>query len=321
MILTTFLLFLSACLVLILAGSFAVRVLSRLTSFLGMEEFVVSFIIMAFSTSIPELMVGITSALHKNNAIALGTVIGSNIADVTLIAGIVILLNGGIKISKRRIRPREVRWMAIFAFLPVAFMAIGNGISRFDGGLLIAAYAFYLWKLILRIKKTRQLKDHVTKLQSIGYTLLLLASIFVLFQSSSHVVFYGTELATELSLPPLLIGLFFVAIGTSLPELVFETRAVQQGHGAMALGDVIGSVVVNSSLVLGVSALINPITAHYTLFLVSAAFMLFSVFIFTTFFESGWGFTVREGIGLILLYVLFVITELTLRGILVSLSL
>ena len=319
MILTTFLLFLSACAVLILAGSFGVRALSRLASFLRMEEFIVSFIIMAFSTSIPELMVGITSALHKNNAIALGTVIGSNLADVTLITGIVILLNRGIKTNKSRIILKETRWMIALAILPMILMVIGHELSRWDGITLIATYGFYLWNLILRIKKTREVKDGVTKLQSIGYTLLLLVSIFLLFKSSDYVVIYGTDLATELSLPPLLIGLFFVAIGTSLPELVFETRAVKLGHSTMALGDIIGSVIANSSLVLGISAVINPINANYNLFLISAAFMLVSIFIFNVFFESGRGFTIREGIGLILLYVLFFIIELTLRGVIVSL--
>lgn len=319
MILTTFLLFLSACLILIFAGSLAVRALLRLTAFLHMEEFIVSFIIMAFSTSIPELMVGITSALHKNNAIALGTVIGSNMADVTLIAGIVILLNQGIKTNKSRVILKETRWMTFLALLPMVLMTIGHTLSRWDGAILIIVYGFYLWYLLQRIKKTRRMENGVTKIQSIGYTLLLLASLLLLFKSSDYVVLYGTELATELSLPPLLIGLFFVAVGTSLPELAFEAQAVRKGHSAMALGDITGSVIANSSLVLGVSAVINPITANYNLFLISAAFMLFSVFLFSLFFESGRGFTVREGIGLIFLYILFVITELTLRGVVVSL--
>ncbi len=318
MILTILLLFLASCAVLIFAGTLLVRSLSGMASFLRMEEFVVSFVIMAFSTSIPEIMVGIMSALYKNNALALGTVIGSNLADVTLIIGIAILLGRGIRIKKGVLR-KDLGWMVCLAILPMALMVIGHEISRTDGAILIGTYAFYLYKLISRQNPSKaRMKNKVTRLESMGYTFGFIASLVLLFKSADYVVFYGSQLASELFMPPLLIGLFFVALGTSLPELAFESRAVQQGHVAMALGDVIGSVVANSTIVLGISALIHPITANYNLFLISAAFMLFSVFLFATLLESGWGLSTREGVSLILLYILFVVVELTLKGVIVS---
>ncbi|MBI4440714.1 sodium:calcium antiporter [Candidatus Woesearchaeota archaeon] len=314
----TFIFFIVSCAALIIAGSLLVRSLSHLASFLRVSEYTLSFILMAFSTSLPELMVGVMSGIYASNSLALGTVIGSNIADVTLVIGIVVLLNRGLRTRKAFIR-RDTRWMVVFSVLPMALMVAGHELSRVDGLLLLFAYGFYLRHLLSGYVSSKQrLHNRVSKLQSILSTLMFLVSLFLLFKSADYVVFYGAELAQELALPPILIGLFFVAIGTSLPELVFETMAAQQGHKAMALGDVIGSVVANSTLVLGISAIINPITANYNLFLVSAVFMIVAVFLFATFLESGWGFTVHEGIAMILLYILFVVIELTMKRVIMA---
>ena len=315
MIITTFILFLISCIILILAGTWLVRSLSGIASFLKMNEFIVAYIIMAFSTSLPELMVGILSGIQKSNSLALGTVIGSNIADITLILGIVTLVGKGIQAKEKYIIENS-RYMIVIAIIPFILMIIGREISRWDGLVLIILYIIYMYQLVKRKGNKHKLKNTITKIQSIGYTLLFVLSMFLLFKSAEYVVFYGQELAAELLLPPILIGLFFVAIGTSLPELAFESRAVQKGHSEMALGDCIGSVVANSTLVLGVSAIINPITAAFNLFLISGIFMIFSLFLFWTFLESGYKLSAKEGIVLIFLYLLFVIIELTLKGVL-----
>jgi len=107
--------------------------------------------------------------------------------------------------------------------------------------------------------------------------------------------------------PSILIGLFMISIGTTLPELTFESRAVLSKHRYMALGDLIGSVVVNSTLVLGVTSIIQPIVADFLLFLSSASFMIVISFLFMTFVESEKKITIQEGLALILLYTLFIV--------------
>jgi cation:H+ antiporter len=152
--------------------------------------------------------------------------------------------------------------------------------------------------------------------QLVNNTGLFLFSLALLFISAEFVVRYATNLSIDLALPPILIGLFLVAVGTSLPELVFGARAVMTKHEEMALGDIIGAVVVNSTIVLGVAALIFPLTTtHLMLFFTSAAFMLLVAFLFTTFVETESRITVKEGISLILLYAFFIFLEFYVKTI------
>ena len=110
-------------------------------------------------------------------------------------------------------------------------------------------------------------------------------------------------------MPTIVIGLFLVAIGTSLPELVFETRAVLAKKGDLAVGDTMGSVVCNSTLVLGVTAIFFPITNSFLIFLTSAIFMAIVTFLFMIFIRSKKGLAVIASITLIMMYILFILFE------------
>jgi cation:H+ antiporter len=139
-------LFLVACIFLILSGTLLVRSLSKLASYLRMSEFVISFILIAFATSVPELFVGISSALQNNTALSLGNVIGSNILNLTLIAGIIILLKRGIMIESKKTKA-DALYMFFIIALPFVLMWIGHAISRIDGVILLVAFFLYARKL------------------------------------------------------------------------------------------------------------------------------------------------------------------------------
>jgi len=157
-------------------------------------------------------------------------------------------------------------------------------------------------------------KDNVSRWGALGWFLLFLVMLPALFFSAKYVVLYGSDLAGVLVLPPIFIGLFFVALGTSLPELVLGAQAAIKKHPEMVLGNTIGSVIVNALLVLGVTALIYPITATAFLFFTSSAFMIILCFLFAVFLESSGGLSWKEGIVLLLMYVLFLIVELNLKA-------
>jgi len=309
MLLINLLLFLLSCIILVISGSFLVKTLSKIASFLRVSEFLAGFVIMAFSTSIPELFVGITAALGKNPALALGTVIGSNIADLTIIVGIIIVLARGIDI-KSKFMKRDSMYMVFIAALPMGLMFIGSKLSRIDGAILVAVFISYVYFLIKeRTKFRKEVEDGIRRKDIVLAIFLFCISLFALFFSAEFVVKYATLLAIDLALPSILIGLFIIAIGTSLPELVFGTKSVLAKHSEMALGDIIGAVVVNSTLVLGVTALIYPITANFLFFLSSAVFMIIITFLFATFVESGKRLYWKEGVSLIMLYMFFIMIE------------
>lgn len=309
MITTNILLFILSCAVLVYSGSWLVKSLTRISSALKISEFTSGFIILAFATSVPELFVGISSALKHNTAIALGTVIGSNIANLTIMIGIPILLAKKIKIQSWK-TVVDAMYMVGFAALPLGLMLLGRELSRIDGIILVTVFFVYiirLWKQ--REVFTKKFEEYQTNKKKLFiYTLLFLVSLVVLFKSSDFVVHYATLISADLNLAPILIGLFLIAIGTSLPELVAGSQAVLKGHSEMGLGNIIGSVIANSTLVLGITAIIYPITSDFLLFITSGVYMIIICFIFATFIGTRmlhW----KEGISLILLYVFFIIIE------------
>ena len=304
-----------SCVVLVLSGSWLVKSLLKIAYFLRISEFAIGFIIMAFSTSIPELFVGITAALAKNSALALGTVIGANIIDLTIVIGISIILARGIKIQSKKIQ-KDALYMVFIAALPIVLMLAGNGLSRVDGVILIGVFLFYMYHLIRERKEfKKEVEERITHLDIVLNVIIFILSLVLLFLSADFVVDYATKISMELFLPPILVGLFLVSIGTTLPELTFDIQAVMKKHPEMALGDIIGSVVINSTLVLGVVAVIYPITANFLLFFSSAFFMLIIAFVFATFAESGRNLSLKEGIALILLYSFFIIVEFYVKTI------
>ncbi|UZE94131.1 MAG: sodium:calcium antiporter [Candidatus Pacearchaeota archaeon] len=303
--------FVLSCAILFGSGTYLVKSIGKISVFLRISEFTAAFIIIAIATSLPELFVGISSALTQNTALSLGNVIGANIANFALIGGIMILLARGIKIKKKDIKKSSLFLIPI-VILPLVLFFIDGSLNWIDGIILIAAFCLYSWRILKRRKKFKKPLENETRIKRekvILYSIIFVISLIFLFASSYFVVKYATVLSLELMLPPIIIGLFLIAIGTTLPELAFGARAAQLGYGEMALGDLFGSVVVNSTLVLGITALIFPITANLMLVLVSAIFLILLTFLFATFLHSGSKLYVMEGIALLLLYIFFIFIQ------------
>ena len=312
MLITNLILFLLFCVILVTSGGLLVKSLKKIAGYLHVSEFIVGFILMAFATSLPELFVGISSALNKETSLALGNIIGANILDLTLVMGIIILLGREIKIKNKRTK-KDALYMVGFTALPLLLMLIGSSISRFDGFILITAFVAY--SVILYREGRLKSKEFVMvekRWEPIAYTMLFAVGLTLLFASSHYVVRYAQALSLDLNFPPILIGLFLISIGTTLPELTFGVRAVMTGNSEMALGDQIGSVIANATL--GITALIHPISANLVLFFTSGIFMIIVAFLFATFTESGNKLSYKEGISLIMLYVFFLIVEYYIKG-------
>ena len=312
-IMTTVLLFVASCIGLVISGILLLKAITKISAFLRLSAFTTGFTILALSTSLPELFVGIYSAINNNPILSMGTIIGSNIADLTLVAGIAILATGGIKISRKHIK-HDVILMIIISALPLILTKLGNQLSRIDGILLIIIFAVY-WKHLLTKTKNHKLKEKISRIEAVLYTLLFVITITGLYFTAEKTVQYGIQLAAIINLPILFVGLFFLAIGTSLPELIFETTAMVKGLSEFALGDIVGSVVTNSTLVIGVTAIITPIESGKILFLTASGFMIVATVLFATFIDASNRLTKIEGISLILFYVLFVLVEFTIKGV------
>jgi len=301
--------FLIAAGVLIVCGIYLVKSLTKISKFLGISEFSAAFIIMAFATSIPELFVGISSALAGNPSLSLGNIIGANILNLTLVTGIIVLLSKEVKFESGKVG-KEVYFMLLILIVMIGLFVIGKELSRIDGVILLGLFSIHVYGIFKKRKKyTAKIKNGRMKLSGFYWLIIFLLTLIGLFISSSFAVRYASLLAIDLNLPKIIVGLFLLSIATTLPELVFGISASKMKHKEMAIGDQIGSVVVNTAFILGIVALIHPISAEFVPFLVSAVFMFIAAFIFVTFVKSGGKLEKYEGISLILIYVLFVIVE------------
>lgn len=309
--------FIVSCLILFWAGRELVKSLTRIAKFLDWREFVVASVLMAFVTSLPELFIGVFSAFHKRPQLSFGVVIGSNIIALTLIVGIGSLLAKQLRFGSK-ILQRSSFYTAAIAPLPLLLMLDGK-VSRWDGIVLFLAFGFYFHRLLSEEERFTKILSNSLRRNRVDFRLFLkdlkmfFGGVFLLLLSAEGIVFSVLRLAEIFNLPLLIIGIFLVALGTSLPEIAFAIESITMGHKEMILGDVMGSVVVNSTLILGVVALMCPFEiSTFSPYFTGILFTVIVALSFAIFAKTDRKITKREAILLLSIYVIFVICELFL---------
>ncbi|WP_373163997.1 calcium/sodium antiporter [Agathobaculum sp. Marseille-P7918] len=238
---------------------------SALARRLGVSPLLVGLTIVAFGTSAPELAVSLTAALQGANEIAVGNVVGSNIFNLLVVAGLSAVVCP--LVMDRTLLRRDWPISVGAAILLLVFIAPDLTISRIEGIILLAVFALVLGTQIRAALKNRDTltgeEDEVPmRPLMIGVNIILgLACIII---GGQLAVNGATGIARMFGLSETLIGLTIVAIGTSLPELVTSLVAARKGQNEIAMGNVIGSNIFNLLLILGVSATITPIPVQAT---------------------------------------------------------
>ncbi len=242
---------------------------SHLALSFGIKPLIIGLTLVAFGTSAPELVVSISAATQGGADIAIGNVVGSNIANIGLILGLAAAIKP-MKLDAEVFR-RDFPFMlgaavllAVLPFLggPVEF---GDGagflLSRWKGGVLLFAMALVMWALLRDMKSDAPAPDDPAarskRLRNLGLALL---GLLILLTGGKFFVDGAVTLAGWLGVPQLVIGLTVVAVGTSLPELATSMVALSKGQDSISAGNVIGSNIFNVLFVLGIVAMISPIT-------------------------------------------------------------
>ena len=305
-------LFLLSSLILAKSSVFLVKEISKISKLLGLSSFTVGFIVMSFATSLPETFVGISSALKGQSALSFGNVIGSIILNTTLIIGIGAVISKGIKID-RTVAQKDISFMNFAATLPI-IMLWDRVISRIEGGLLLFIFFYHIYRASLEKRDDDNKYDGEEVKNIVTHGVRFLVGCAFLIGSSEVLVKNAFGLAVDLSIPLVLVGLFALAIGTSLPELSFQITTVLKKRPGIGFGNILGSVITNSLFVLGLTSVISPIVlTQTTIFVVSSFFLIGALGIFTTFLRSDRKLSLDEGLGLILLYLVFVVLEFSLE--------
>ncbi|OHC31832.1 MAG: sodium:calcium antiporter, partial [Pseudomonadales bacterium RIFCSPLOWO2_02_FULL_63_210] len=261
--------YLIAGLVLLVAGAeVLVRGAAKLAAQFGIPPLVIGLTVVAFGTSAPETAVSIQAAMNGSGDLAIGNVIGSNIANVLLILGMTALI-APLIVSRQLIR-LDVPIM-IGASLVVYALAWDGGLSRLDGALLFAGVVAYSGFLIISSlrDKSAAADDEFAKEFGLHQApkpyawlinlVLIVAGLVLLVSGSNFLVEGAVSLARALGLSELIIGLTVVAIGTSLPELATSIMAAFRGERDIAVGNIVGSNIFNLLCVLGLASLVSPL--------------------------------------------------------------
>jgi cation:H+ antiporter len=305
---TTSLFVLAMSLALVIKGAtMATTYAERLSMSFPISRYTIGFIVVAIISILPETFIGIVSALQGTPDFGLGVLFGSNVADLTLIFAIIIFFSKHSLKAESKILKNHLAYPAMLA-LPLV-LGLDGFYSRVEGAaLILAGAAFYF--VILREGSCRDCVVPAHTEDRIKNTLLLVVSMVLLLLGAHFTVASATTLATLAGVSPILVAMLVVGLGTTLPELFFSLSSVNKRDDSLAIGDILGTVLADATVVVGVIALIHPFTFPLKIIYVTGVCMLVASFLLFRFLRSGKTLTMREGKLLFLFWIAFVFVEL-----------
>lgn len=275
---------------------------SRFASSFKIKPVVIGLTIVAFGTSTPELVTSVIASIKHASDIAMGNVIGSNIANIGLILGLSAI-----------VQPLKIDMKLIYREMPIVvgismllyFMGWNGALSRLEGGILligILAYTCYVYRVALKESKTIELeyeefigvKDNVAK-----DIFLIIIGIGALVGGAYLLVHSAIYFARVIGISELVIGLTVIAVGTSIPELATSLVAAIRKESDISVGNVLGSNIFNILAVLGIAAIIQPLQVNSASLRIDMPVMLFfSIFLIPI---ITWKSVLTRGQGVLLL--------------------
>lgn len=308
-------------------GTLLVRGASDIATRFGVSPLIVGLVVVGFGTSAPELVINVVGALKGETDIAFGNVAGSNISNLALVLGVAALV-APISIQGQLVR-REIP-LLLLATTVITLMALDGPleglpaiISRSEALVLLSLFCIFIYinvmdfvdarrsdKLIADIEHKRLVEEDQ---HSRFRWLFVLGGMALLFVGGELTVRNGVTLAAGLGISSTIVGLFLVAVGTSMPELVTSIVAARRGESDLALGNVVGSNIFNSLVVLPASGLIRQIPVPVGGVGDLALSWALAAFLIPIFFLRKAQLSRRTGIFLLLLYFGYAYFRITLE--------
>ena len=298
------------------ASDWAITNSVKVADITGFGKTTIGFILVAFSTSLPELCVSIFAAIGgESMGVAVGNVLGSNIVNICLILGVCFLLVALKNSESVKLAPAMTKeeigtlYFGLFvaSVVPLTLLYIGFA-SRIIGVILLAIFVFYVYQLskVRKIREEGSLGEEKRKLPR--YAFFAILGIALVVASSYFIVDSATYIAEGLGVPPVVVGATIIAFGTSLPELATSVDATQKGHMDLALGNIVGSCFINITCILGVALIGSPLAVNMAAFSHLVMFSLITNLLLWYFLSSeriSW----REGTILLVMYGIFLATS------------
>jgi cation:H+ antiporter len=301
---------------LVLGGNWLLKSAIGLSIKLKISKIIVGLTVVSFATSAPEMIVSIKAALSGYSDIALGNIVGSNIANIGLVLGLVLLINA-IQLEKTFFK---IDWpiTMITTILLFVFLVIDGVLSRIEGIIFIIVLIIYLLYLIKNASKVEE--ETSTDTEIIGSLsngkifFFMIIGGFGLWLGSELLVNGAVNLAENLGVSQRIIAITVVSIGTSIPELASSVIASIKKENAISFGNIIGSNIFNILSVLGITVIIKPIDKIDVRLLEQDVFWMLGftfVLLPLAFLPKRNSLNFKEGIVLLLLYFIFVYSAIS----------
>ena len=247
-------------LLLVVGGEFIVRSSVAISLKFNISKLVIGMTVVAFATSLPELIVSINAALNDSPAIAINNVIGSNIANIALVLSIISILSY-IEVDKNFYK-KDWPIMFVFSIFLVIFCVTNNVLDRYEGLILVVLLLLFIYYSLNNSDAEFSDSDLDDKLVSTSNTkiiICLLISSVTLYFGADFLVNGAVDFAKQMNISEAVISVSIVAIGTSIPELAASLIALAKREKGISIGNLIGSNIFNIGSVLGITAIIKPI--------------------------------------------------------------
>ncbi|PIS07306.1 sodium:proton exchanger [Candidatus Berkelbacteria bacterium CG10_big_fil_rev_8_21_14_0_10_43_13] len=296
---------------------------SLLAEKFGISKLVVGLTIVAFGTSMPELVVNVVSAIKGTSDVAFGNILGSNMANTLLILGIAAMIRS-LKVKKSTTL-REIPYsffavlvLYVFATLPNLAHPETHYLYRFEGAIMLVLFGFFLFH-VFRLARDGRVNFKEISLSkdqrpNIVIILTILVGLVGLYLGGTWTVDGAISIARSFGLSEFLISATVIAVGTSLPELITSVVAVRKGNVDLGVGNIVGSNIFNILWVLGLTSVIRPIAFPATVIIDLAILLIVTFLLFAFIFFGKKHILERwQGFVCVLLYVAYLIF-LIIRG-------
>ena len=296
---------------LIVGGEWLLRAAVGTSNRFAIPKFIIGMTIVSFATSLPELIVSIRSALEGYPDLALGNVVGSNIANLGLVLGVVLLFTR-IEVSKSFY---QSDWPMMFIASILLWVFIQNGTITAIEGLALVILLVLMLVYLLRLKDKSDFDaddlDTLLSWPKIGL-FIVFGSAFLAF-GSELLVNGAVQVANQLGVSERIIAITVVSVGTSVPELAASLVAIAKKENAISIGNLLGSNLFNILAVLGITSLIHPLTVVDNTLLDFDIYVMIGIaalLILLVFLPKRMEMYLRDGLVLLAVYVLFIATTI-----------
>ncbi len=314
-----FTIFIVSCILFYVAGKLVVDGLIRITKFLKLKEFVVAFFVMAAAASLPNLVVGLSAAARGIPQLSFGDVTGNNLVALTLVVAITCLFaKKGIPAESRTVRTSSF-FVMVSAILPLVLILDGT-LSRIDGILLILLFAYYIFWLFSKEERFNKPYNNYNPpvVKGLGFflkdLLKIILGLIIFIVAAQGMVSSAQFFAKSFNMSLILIGVLITGLGSALPEMYFDVVSAKRGQTWMILGDLMGAVIIPSTLVLGIVVLVSPIYIFdFSGLALARFFIIISALFFPIFVRSDQQITKKEALILLSIYIIFLIAEILLK--------